>query len=101
MSVTQIVDGHGPMHQLLKASPLKFPQTLFHACRAAYPAGKYFITAGVAPSNVRTVPAVTLGKQNQAHLKSFHRPRLFKAARSVAAITPHICSAKMLNSSAK
>ena len=73
-------------------------------CRAAHPAGKYFITAGVAPSKVRTGPAVTLGKQDQVHLKSFHKTRLLKESRSVTAIAPEfplIYSAKILNFSAQ
>lgn len=77
MSVAQIVDGHGPMHQLLKASPLKFPQTVFHACRAAYPAGKYFITAGVAPSNVRTVPSCHAGKTESGAPKVISQAQAF------------------------
>lgn len=63
----------GAMHYSTKDISHRFPHKSFHVCRAAHPAGKCFITAGVAPSKVRTGPAATLGKQNQTHLKSFHK----------------------------
>lgn len=65
-----------------------------YVCKDAHTAVMYFITAGVAPRKDQIGLVVMLGKQNQAHIKSFHKTSQFKAARSVAAITPLIYSAK-------